>query len=79
MKEFYGSVSIAARLSFAIKANSESEAVEKLFNACCPISLIDEDGNEIEITEQEWNMIDEPARGNVRECYIDDLEIYEEN
>lgn len=77
-KEFYGAVSITARLSFSIEAESKEEAMEKLFNASCLIQLNDENGGEIEITEQEWDMIDEECRGNICERNISDFEIYEE-
>ena len=77
-KEFYGAVSITARLSFRIEAENEEEAKEKLFNACCPISLEDEEGNEIEITDQEWGMIDVARNGNVQQSYVDDFYIEQE-
>lgn len=77
-KEFYGSVSITARLGFRIEAESIEEAREKIFSASCPIGLEDEEGNEIEITDQEWEMIDEPRRGNVMESYISRFDIEEE-
>ncbi|WP_211135278.1 hypothetical protein [Clostridium paraputrificum] len=77
-KEFYGAVSITARLGFRIEAESEEEAKEKLFNACCPISLEDEEGKEIEITDQEWEMIDRANRGNVQQSYVEDFYIEQE-
>lgn len=77
-KEFYGAVSITARLSFRLEAESKEAAEEKLFNACCPISLEDEEGNEIEITDMEWGMIDRANRGNVQQSYVDDFYIEQE-
>lgn len=77
-KEFYGAVSITARLGFRIEAESEEEAKEKLFNACCPISLEDEEGKEIEITDQEWEMIDRANRGNIQQSYVEDFYIEQE-
>ena len=77
-KEFYGAVSITARLNFIVEAESEEEAKEKLFNASCPMSLEDEDGNEIEITDLEWDMIDRASRGNVQQSYVEDFYIEEE-
>lgn len=77
-KEFYGEVSIVARLGFRIEAENKEEAIKKLLEASCPIILEDSEGNEIEITEQEWDMIEEVRDGNVRENHIRDLEIFEE-
>lgn len=77
-KEFYGSVSITARLSFRVEAENEEEATEKLFNSCCPISLVDEEGNEIEITDCEWGMINQARRGNIQQSYVDDFYIEQE-
>lgn len=78
-KEFYGAVSITARLGFRIEAESEEEAKEKLFDACCPISLVDENGKEIaEITDCDWEMIDRANRGNVQQSYVEDFYIEQE-
>ena len=77
-KEYFGSVSITARIGFVIKAKNEEEATEKLFSASMPIGLIDEEGNEIEVTSVEWEMIQEARKGNVSQSYISDFEINEE-
>jgi len=79
LKEFYGQVSVVARISFCIKAESEEEAKEKLFNANLPLSLVDDEDKPVcEIQEISWHMVDEPTRGNVRESDLDDFEIREE-
>ena len=77
-KEFYGQVSITARLSFNIEAEIKEEAIEKIFNSSCDIQLNDENGVKIEIIDQEWDMINEENVGNVGERNIRDFEIYEE-
>ena len=77
-KNFYGAVSITARLSFNIEAESKEEAMEKIFNSSCDIQLNDENGVKIEITEQEWDMINEENVGDVGERNIGGCEIYEE-
>ena len=77
-KNFYGAVSITARLSFNIEAESKEEAIKKIFNSSCDIQLNDENGVKIEIIEQEWDMINEENVGNVGERNIRDFEIYEE-
>ena len=77
-KNFYGAVSITARLSFNIEAESKEEAIKKIFNSSCDIQLNDENGVKIEIIDQEWDMINEENVGNVGERNIRDFEIYEE-
>ena len=77
-KNFYGAVSITARLSFNIEAEIKEEAIEKIFNSSCDIQLNDENGVKIEIIDQEGDMINEENIGNVGERNIRDFEIYEE-
>lgn len=77
-KNFYGAVSITARLSFNIEAESKEEAIKKIFNSSCDIQLNDENGVKIEIIDQEWDMINKENIGNVAERNIRDFEIYEE-
>ena len=77
-KNFYGAVSITARLSFNIEAEIKEEAIEKIFNSSCDIQLNDENGVKIEVIDQEWDMINEENVGNVGERNIRDFEIYEE-
>ena len=77
-KNFYGAVSITARLSFNIEAESKEEAIKKIFNSSCDIQLNDENGVKIEIIDQEWDMINDENIGNVGERNIRDFEIYEE-
>lgn len=81
-KNFYGSVSLAARINFTIESNSKEEVKKKLMESeCLDIKLLDEDGKEVDwdIQEIEWNLINQTQRGNIRETYIDDMEIYEED
>lgn len=78
-KEFYGGASIVARISFCIEAETIGEAKQKLFEANCPIELLDELGDPIcEIIDQNWHMVDEPSRGNVRESDLSDFFIDED-
>lgn len=81
LKEFYGGVSITARLDFSIKAESEEEAKEKIMEACClELSLQDEKGEELkgfEINSIDWELVDNARKGNVMQSYIDDFEIEE--
>jgi len=79
MKEFYGQVSVVARINFCVEASSIEEAKEKLFNANMPMSLVDDEDNPVcEIDAYEWHMVDEVVRGNVRESDLSDFEIEEE-
>lgn len=80
MKTYIGEVSVAASLSFIVEAESEEEAKEKIFNANCPIDLVDDKGKAVcEITDQQWHLVDETARGNIAESDIHDFYIEEEN
>jgi predicted ArsR family transcriptional regulator len=79
MKQFYGEVSVVARLSYLIEAESKKEAIEKLLNANCPISLVDDEGKEIcEITDQQWHVVERARQGNVQEPDLIDFYIVEE-
>lgn len=81
MKEFYGEVSLAARIYFRTKGASKEEAKEKVLSTVeIDINLCEEGvrKNGIEITDMEWNLIEQAQQGNIREPYIDDIEIYEE-
>jgi hypothetical protein len=78
-KEFYGSVSVVARIAFTIEAESEEEAKEKLFNADMPLQLVNGEENACEIDFINWHMVDQPNQGNVRESDLDEFEIYEQD
>ena len=74
MASFYGEVSVVATLGYYIEAENEEEAKEKLFNANCPISLVDDEDKPIcELTDQSWHMVDESSRGNVQESDLTDF------
>ncbi|MDK0734756.1 hypothetical protein P7A61_04140 [Clostridium perfringens] len=82
LKEFYGGLSVAIRVDFTIKAESEEEARRKIMEATClDFRLLDEEMEEIEdfeINSIDWEMIGEARRGNVSQSYIEDFEIYED-
>lgn len=79
-KEFYGGVSIVARISFCIEAETIEDAKQKLFEANCPMNLVDDAGHPIcEITDQSWHMIDAPMQGNVQESDLSEFIIEAEN
>jgi hypothetical protein len=79
MKEFYGKVSVVARIYFRIEAEDVQDAKDKLFDANLPLNLIDDSENRIcEIDAVDWHMVDEAAQGNVQESDLSDFEIYEE-
>lgn len=79
-KYFYGGVSIVARLNFCIEAETIEEAEQKLFEANCPITLLDDAGHPIcEITDQSWHMVDVPRQGNVQESDLSEFIIEAEN
>lgn len=78
MKEFYGSVSLAGRIDFAINAEDEKHAEEIVFEDIEGIEIYLKNGSKLEIGEIDWNLINRAARGNIQEYNIDDFEIYEE-
>lgn len=73
-KEFSGTVSVAAKISFKIKAETEEEAKKKLFSSSFPISLVDEDGRSIKITSQSWDFA---LESEIKCPHIVDFEIRE--
>lgn len=78
LKEFYGKVSLAASVSFSIKAKDEEEAENIIFEEIEGIQVVLKDGSTIEIAEINWDLINEASRGNVGQSYIDDFEIQQE-
>ncbi|WP_142415452.1 hypothetical protein [Hathewaya massiliensis] len=78
MKEFYGSVSLSARVSFTIEAKDKETAEDIVFEDMEGLEIALKDGSKVEISEINWELINEARRGNVREPNIDDFEIYEE-
>lgn len=78
LKEFYGSVSLSARISFAIDAKDKKTAEDIVFEDIEGIELILKDGSKLKITELNWDLINEARRGNVKQPNVDDFEIYEE-
>lgn len=78
-KKFYGEISVVATLGYYIEADNEEEAKEKLFEANCPINLVDDEGNDVcEITEQQWHLVDKKNQGNLAEPDLVDFYIEEE-
>ena len=78
MKDFYGSVSLAGRIDFAITAEDEKHAEEIVFEDIEGLEMHLKDGTKLEIVGIDWNLINRTARGNIQEYNIDDFEIYEE-
>lgn len=78
LKEFYGAVSLAGRISFYIKAENIESAEEAVFEDIEGIELVLKDGTKLEIAEINWDLINEARRGNVSQPNIDDFEIEEE-
>lgn len=79
MAKFYGKISVVASLNYLIEAESKEEATELLFNANCPIRLIDDEDNEVcEVIEQDWHLVEKVRQGNVLESDLNDFYIEEE-
>jgi hypothetical protein len=78
MKEFYGGVSLAARISFMVKSENEEKATDIVFDDIEGMQLVLKDGSKLEITEIDWGLIEEANRGNVSQSHISDFDIEEE-
>lgn len=79
MKTFCGEISVVATLGYCIEAENEEEAKEKLFNANCPIDLVNDDNKPVcEITDQQWHLVDTKQQGNISEPDLSDFWIEEE-
>ncbi|GCD12905.1 hypothetical protein [Clostridium tagluense] len=78
LKEFYGSVSFAGRMTFTVKATSKEEAKKLVFEDidCLNIDLVAD--TTLEVQDTEWGLIAEARQGNVSQPYINDFEIKEE-
>lgn len=80
MKEFYGYVSLAARVNFVVdEVKDAEEAKETVFNDIEGIELVLKDGTKLKIEEIDWDLIEEASRGNIQEPHISDFEIEEGN
>jgi hypothetical protein len=78
LKEFYGAVSLAARLSFAVKAEDEEKAENIVFEDIEGIEIVLKNGTKLEITSIDWDLISEAERGNVNPPHMNDFDIQEE-
>lgn len=78
MNEFYGNVSLGARVGFWLKADDISMAEDKVFDEIIGLQITLKDGSQIEITQIVWDLIGEASRGNVSQPNISDFEIQEE-
>lgn len=79
VKEFYGSVSLTARVGFLVEAEDIENAEDIVFEDIEGIELILKDGTKLEISEINWDLINEARSGNVSQPNVNDFEIYEED
>ena len=80
--EYFGRASVVVDLCFTVKADSLEEAQEKVIGAeCLEFELKDIQGNKIleDYDMDEWYVVDEAQRGNIRQSGIHDFEIWEED
>ena len=79
-KEFYGEVTLTARITFNAKGESLEEVKERILSAAgCVLELKDEVNEDVcEIDGIEWSLIEEARRGNVMQPNVDDFYIEEE-
>lgn len=76
MKDYTIQVSFTGRCSIYVQAENEDEARDKaLENTYLDLNFNDK---EVSGDMYEWDWIIKEARGNVKESYISDIEIYED-
>lgn len=74
-KEFWVEVSFSGRVKMLVEAEDVNEAKEKVFE----LGAIDiEHPDCIDITEIEWDLIEEAPSGNVGTPFVNDMYIEEE-
>ena len=78
MKKYYGFVSFSGRIAFRVEAENEEQAKDIVFTDMEGMTIDVPPESPIEIEYIEWDLIDQQARGNVSESFIDDFEIYED-
>lgn len=78
MKEYYGFISFSGRVAFKVKAESEEQAKSIVFNDLEGLDINTRSESPLEVEYVEWELIDQEARGNVKDAFINDFEIYEE-
>lgn len=78
MKEYYGSISFSGEVYFSVKAENEEEVKEKIYDEIgMEIKNIAPKEN-VEISDVQWDFINEAPRGNIGTPFIHDIAIYEE-
>ena len=78
MKEFYGKISLTARVSFALEALNKDEATNIVFEDIEGLEVKVKDGSSLEIVEVEWDLIEKTSMGNVAEPFVSDFDIEEQ-
>lgn len=79
-KEFYGEVTLTARIFFNAKGESLEEVKERILSTeGCILELKDEFDKDIcEIDGIDWNLVDKAQQGNIAETNVSDFYIEEE-
>ena len=73
LKGFYGSVSLSARVDFALNSEDAEKAV---FEDIEGLELILKDGSRLEITDVHWDLITSARQGNVMQPNVDDFSLH---
>lgn len=76
MRTYHIDVPVVMRLSVGIKANSEEEAKEKLFNADIALDVTN-GRSEFDYIDYEWEMHEKVVQGNVYYGSINNMDITE--
>lgn len=79
-KEFYGEVTLTARITFSAKGKSLEEVKERILSAeGCILELKDESNKDVCLIDGvEWALIDNAQQGNIAETNVSDFCIEEE-
>ena len=76
-------ISFTGRIDLMVEAENEEEAIDKVWEKL-GMKFVNADTGEsleeigIELVETEWGLIQEESRGNIKESFINDMEIWEE-
>jgi hypothetical protein len=77
-KDFYGAVSVTARVKFNVKGKDIEEATKRALEGIQGIEFVMEEGSTMEVAEVDWSVIEEDARGNVSPPHVSSFDIEQE-
>lgn len=78
-KEFVGSVSLCARIHFAVKESDIDKAKSIVFDDIEGLEVVLKDGSKVELLDLSWDLVDSASTGNYSESHIRDFYIDEDS